>query len=135
VKPRLKLKARGKPYDRRLEEGLHLGYRRLKGAGKWVARLYGGGQEYTVQTLELADDFSDANGATVLSFDQALKRARERRDGSGRTRTVHRRRCAVAARRGIGSAALTTFRRRGGRRTTPACSLSVKLAAAPWQMA
>jgi hypothetical protein len=42
---RARLKARGKPYYRVVEEGLHLGYRRVKGrpgkpaaAGKWVLR-------------------------------------------------------------------------------------------------
>jgi integrase len=78
---RRRLKVQGKPHYRSLEEGLHLGYRRLRsGAGKWVLRRYVGEQAYAVETIALADDLSDANGATVLSFDQAQARARELRD-------------------------------------------------------
>jgi integrase len=78
---RRRLKVRGKPHYRTLEEGLHLGFRRLRsGAGKWVVRRYVGGQDYKVETIALADDLSDANGVTVLSFDQAQRRAREMRD-------------------------------------------------------
>lgn len=95
---RLKLKARGKPHYKLLEEGLHLSYRKPKtGAGEWVVRLYGG-EDYKVEIIELADDLSDANDATVLSFDQAQKRPRGRRDerdrkSSRQDRTIHRRRC------------------------------------------
>jgi len=78
---RLKQRPRGKPYYRALEEGLHLGYRRLKsGAGKWVVRFYDGNQAYIVETIALADDLSDANDVSVLSFDQAQRKAREQRD-------------------------------------------------------
>ena len=88
---RLKQRPRGKPYYRSLEEGLHLGYRKpRKGAGKWVTRHYDGGQAYTVETIALADDLSDANGTTVLSFDQAQAKARAMRNqrdraGAGKT--------------------------------------------------
>src|SRR6266478_1995264 len=71
---------------RTLEEGLHLGYRKPRsGAGKWVARFYDGGQAYTVETIAIADDLSDANDATVLSFDQAQKKARKLRDERDRS--------------------------------------------------
>ena len=83
---RSRLKARGKPYWRLLEEGLHLGYRkghgrpgRPAGAGKWVVRHYVGEQSYAVQTIAEADDFSDADGTEILSFKQAQEAARERR--------------------------------------------------------
>jgi hypothetical protein len=47
-----KLKARGKPYYRIVEEGAHLGYRRLQGrAGTWVARHYAGNQQYEVEAI------------------------------------------------------------------------------------
>ncbi len=83
---RRRLAARGKPHYKVLEEGLHLGYRRPKtGAGKWVVRLYDGSQAYTVETIAIADDLSDANEATVLSFDQAQRRARELRDERDRS--------------------------------------------------
>ncbi len=76
---RARLPARGKPYYRGVEPGLHLGYRRpTKGAGKWVARHYVGAREYQVETLATADDFSDADGVAVLSYRQALDLARSR---------------------------------------------------------
>jgi integrase len=83
---RRRLKARGKPYYRVVDEGLHIGYRKPRsGAGKWVVRLYQGGQSYTVETIALADDVSDANDATILNFSQAQRKAREMRDGRDRT--------------------------------------------------
>jgi integrase len=82
---RSRLGARGKPYYRAIEEGLHLGYRRVKGrpgkpaaAGKWVLRHYVGDQKYCVETVGIADDLSDADGVAVLSFAQAQALARER---------------------------------------------------------
>jgi integrase len=74
-----RLEARGKPYYRGLEPGLHLGYRKpLSGAGKWLARHYVGKQAYEVETLATADDFSDADGVVILSYRQAQEKARER---------------------------------------------------------
>ena len=71
---RLRLKPRGKPYWRLIEPGLHLGYRRLAGRpGTWCVRRYTGAQAYTVEAIKdaVADDNSDADGRTVLSFAQA----------------------------------------------------------------
>jgi integrase len=77
---RAKLKARGKPYYRTVEEGAHLGYRRLKGrAGTWVARHYAGNQQYEVEAIGTADDLSDADGVAILSYWQAFDKVRERR--------------------------------------------------------
>src|ERR1700761_9217595 len=74
---RRRLIARGKPYYRVMEEGLHLGYRRLKtGAGNWGARHYVGDQKYEVETIGPADDLSDADGEKILSFSQAQTKAR-----------------------------------------------------------
>jgi integrase len=74
-----RLKARGKPYYRALETGLHLGYRRPQtGSGKWLARHYVGGQAYELETLAIADDFSDADSVAVLNYRQAQAKARER---------------------------------------------------------
>jgi integrase len=83
---RLRLRPRGKPYFVRLDEGLHLGYRRLSGqrSGKWVVRLYSGKQSYAVETVATADDLSDANGVDVLGYDQAQAKARELRDQRAR---------------------------------------------------
>jgi integrase len=78
---RLKLEARGKPYFRSIDPGLHLGYRRLAGgAGTWTVRLYEGDQDYATERLGTADDSSDANGADILSFSQAQAKARQIRD-------------------------------------------------------
>ena len=76
---RAKLKVRGKPYWRLLEGGLHLGYRRLsKRPGTWCVRRYVGGQRYVVEALEgVADDNSEADGNSVLSFAQAQRKALE----------------------------------------------------------
>jgi hypothetical protein len=74
-----KLKARGKPYWRQIERGLHLGYRRISGkAGTWWTRHYLGEQEYEIKPLGAADDLSDADGVAVLSFWQAQEQARKR---------------------------------------------------------
>src|SRR6266508_3711069 len=81
---RARLAIRGLPYWTHLEEGLAIGYRRHKtGGGKWVVRFYlkdrvrhfYRGKEtrkaYEKQVIGEADDFSDANGVTILNFDQA----------------------------------------------------------------
>src|SRR5262249_40023808 len=67
-----------------VEEGLHLGYRKAKGrpgkpsvAGKWVVRRYVGDQNYEVETVASADDFSDADGIAILKFRQAQDKARQ----------------------------------------------------------
>src|SRR5262245_14997420 len=82
---RTRLEPRGKPYYRQIDPGLHLGYRRLAGGvGKWVVRLYQGEEEYTTETIAIADDMSDANGVDVLSFGQAQDKARQMRDARSR---------------------------------------------------
>jgi len=73
---RTALKARGKPYFRAIGPGLHLGYRKGKTGGRWVARLYIGDGKYRVEALADADDKLDANGETVLDFWQAQEAAR-----------------------------------------------------------
>jgi integrase len=76
---RSRLRARGKPYWRGLEPGLHVGYRRpATGAGKWIARHYVGNQKYEIEVIAVADDFSDADGVAILSFPQAQVLARSR---------------------------------------------------------
>jgi hypothetical protein len=74
---RLKLKPRGKPYWRLIERKLHLGYRRLDGrSGTWVRRRYDGDQKYTNEWIGVADDYSDADGISILDFWQAQDKAR-----------------------------------------------------------
>jgi len=75
---RAKLRPSAKPTYFDLGGKLHLGYRRGKGAGRWVMRVYLGGEKYTTETLGEADDLADANGTSVLNFDQAQRMARER---------------------------------------------------------
>ena len=84
---RAKLAPSPKPYFISIDEGLHLGYRKGAGAketnpkrspGRWVIRRYLGDETYAVETIGLADDFSDADGGDVLSFFQAQERARKR---------------------------------------------------------
>jgi integrase len=75
------LKANVKPYFRLIEPGLFIGYRRLSGdrPGTWVARRYDPDQRtYTVKNLKtadgrlvFADDKSESDGETVLTFGQA----------------------------------------------------------------
>jgi len=75
---RSRLPIRGKPYYRSVETGLHIGFRRLRGrSGTWAVRHYIGDQQYVVEAIGTADDNSDADGVTVLSFDQAVSKARE----------------------------------------------------------
>ena len=73
---RAKLAPQGKPYFKAIGAGLHLGYRKGKTGGRWVARLYIGDGAYRVETLADADDMLDADGASVLTFWQAQEAAR-----------------------------------------------------------
>jgi integrase len=78
---RERLAARPKPYRRLVDRGLHICYRRQRGAsGAWIARLYQGEGKYIEERLATADDGSDANGVDVLNFHQAVERARTWRD-------------------------------------------------------
>jgi integrase len=98
---RSRLKVAHKPYFRLIEPGLHLGYRKLaSGPGTWIVRRYGGAGKYTVKNLTtaddrliVADDFSDPDGKTILSFAQAQERAKAHRaaidtEGDGGPYTV-----------------------------------------------
>ena len=68
---RSKLTPRIKPYWRSVEKGLHLGYCR----GSWIVRRRYAGR-YQQESLGIADDLSDADGVTVLSYWQASDLAR-----------------------------------------------------------
>jgi integrase len=74
---RAKLKASGKPYWRAIDTGLHVGYRKGLNGGKWVLRRYLGKETYHVETIGIADDHSAADGASILDFFQAQRRARQ----------------------------------------------------------
>ncbi|PNE10145.1 MAG: integrase [Beijerinckiaceae bacterium] len=74
---RAKLKHSGKPYWRAIDTGLHLGYRKGLNGGRWVLRRYLGAGQYEVATVAIADDHSPADGAGILDFFQAQRKARE----------------------------------------------------------
>ncbi|MDQ6868133.1 MAG: site-specific integrase [Pseudomonadota bacterium] len=74
---RAKLKPSGKPYWRAIDTGLHLGYRKGLNGGRWVCRRYLGTGQYEIATVAIADDHSPADGASILDFFQAQRRARE----------------------------------------------------------
>ncbi|HUG62136.1 MAG TPA: site-specific integrase [Methylomirabilota bacterium] len=75
---RNKLKTSPRPYYREIGRGLHLGFRKGKRGGTWVARMYAGNQTYKVESIAHADDdHTDANGETVLTYHQAVDKARE----------------------------------------------------------
>jgi integrase len=74
---RAKLKPSGKPYWRAIDTGLHLGYRKGLNGGRWVLRRYLGAGQYEVATVAIADDHSPADGASILDFFQAQRKARE----------------------------------------------------------
>ena len=98
---RAALKPASKPYWRALDEGLHVGYRKGQGAGKWVVRRYAGDRSACVETIGAADDTLDPDGAIILSYSQAQGEARKRFTAAKRSaasyrspgRPLHRARC------------------------------------------
>ena len=72
---RLKLTPRVKPYWHQIQRGISLGYR--AGPGSWSVRCADGKRGNWIKILGHADDRQDANGTTVLSFVQAMDRARQ----------------------------------------------------------
>jgi integrase len=74
---RAKLAVRHHPYWRTISEGLHIGYYRGVRSGRWIARYRQPGTQDPYQTITLgsADDFTVADGETVLSWKQALDSA------------------------------------------------------------
>ena len=78
---RAKLKISYVPYWRAIDPGLHIGYRRGRNGGQWVARRHlgkGSRKDYESETLPgIADDRQPADGGQVLNFAQAQKKVRE----------------------------------------------------------
>jgi integrase len=68
---RLKLATRKKPYTALIAPGIFLAYRRNAGPGTWSVKCNG-----WLQRFALADDHEDANGESVMSYWQALERAK-----------------------------------------------------------
>jgi hypothetical protein len=74
-KPRLKLSPQHRPYFHEIRTGLALGYRRNQGAGMWLVRVAKGDGTNWQKKFALADDIEPSNGVTIMSYDEALKRA------------------------------------------------------------
>jgi integrase len=75
---RARLKRGRQPHWQALVEGrVHLGWQCWKGepVGRWLLRRYIGNGKYRVQTLGRADDAARADGADLLSFEQAKAKA------------------------------------------------------------
>jgi integrase len=68
---RLKLATRKKPYTALIAPGIFLAYRRNAGPGTWSVKCDG-----WLKRFGLADDHEDANGETVMSYWQALEKAK-----------------------------------------------------------
>jgi integrase len=79
---RLKLSVARKPVFVRIGIGLSLGYRRNKTEGTWVLRVADGKGGATTRAIATADDFSDADGTTVLDYWQAQEKAKSVARGS-----------------------------------------------------
>jgi hypothetical protein len=77
----LKLPVRKKSYSVQIavRPAVRLAYRRNLGAGTWSKQVGD-----NLQAFALADDFEDANGESILSYHQAVDRARQlARGGDG----------------------------------------------------
>jgi integrase len=89
---RLKLKVRKKPYDfTSISAGIQLGYRRCKGAGRWVVKVADGHGSYWTKRVAYADDHENADGEYILTWWQAQDKARalaRGKDAGGRPATV-----------------------------------------------
>jgi site-specific recombinase XerD len=68
---RLKLSIRKKPYTALIAPTISLCYRRNAGAGTWSVKCDG-----WLKRFSIADDFEEANGDSVMSYWQALERAK-----------------------------------------------------------
>src|SRR5262245_48322195 len=74
---RRKLPIRKKPFYQRIATGCQLGYRRnSNGVGSWSVRVHRGGIAW-LKKIGDADDLEAADGEHVLSFWQAVSKARE----------------------------------------------------------
>jgi len=71
------LKPRREPYWCAISHGLSVGYRKGATGGTWIARHFSMATGRRIAALGVADDYEDADGIRVLSFDQAQAKARE----------------------------------------------------------
>lgn len=74
---RARLLAQTKPHWQPLARGTAIGYRKgVTGAGTWNVRCADGKGSSWIQVIGLADDVEDADGQRVLSYMQAVDKAR-----------------------------------------------------------
>ena len=74
---RLKLPVQKKPHHfTEIGVGIAVGYRRCKGAGRWVVRVADGKGGNWTKAFAVTDDHEEANGEHVLTFWQAQDKAR-----------------------------------------------------------
>jgi integrase len=73
---RLKLPRRRKPFWVAVSSGISLGFRRNAGPGSWSVRAADGKGGNWIKSLGYADDHEDANGSTIMTFWEAVDRAR-----------------------------------------------------------
>jgi integrase len=73
---RSRLPARKAPYFVRIGDKLQLGYWRGVKGGSWIARRYTGDGAYATHSLGPADDLREADGVSILTFDQAQEQAK-----------------------------------------------------------
>lgn len=78
---RLKFPVAGKPVFVRVIPGVSLGYRRTATAGSWVVRVADGDGGTWTKRIAAADDLSESNGDTVLTFWEAQDRAKAAAQG------------------------------------------------------
>jgi integrase len=74
---RAKLKQRSEPYWRNISKGLAVGYFKGAKGGTWIARQFCVSTGRRKTSLGVVDDFMDADGVRVLSFDQAQTAAQK----------------------------------------------------------
>jgi integrase len=76
---RAKLKANPAPYWSWIAEGCSLGYRKKNRGGTWIARLYEPAAAPAIRQAKLgpSDDDQPADGAIILSYAQAVEKARK----------------------------------------------------------
>jgi integrase len=73
---RLKLAIAKRPYWAQIGAGVSIGYRRNQGPGTWSVRVAKAGGGHWSEVFAAADDYADANGATVMDYWQAADKAR-----------------------------------------------------------
>ncbi len=73
---RATLRASKVPYWRLIDIGRHIGYRKGANGGTWIARYRKLEGAYVSKAIGTADDAVDADGATILTYSQALDTAR-----------------------------------------------------------